>query len=197
MVPIKHAKRNPDPPQLTKQLAWVLAAMPKKSPQPTSGTAALGQNTSSGSSRPPVGKKSSWHGPSEKCPENCWCKPVNQERRVSSPSRATSPLTQNSPSMAPMSLSEQGIDTLQVFPMGMELPRQREEVGKVCITDTHRQWKGSQHSAAFKCLRWPLFPPFPQLNPLPYCLTDTSLKKHHAGHQFAITFVSHLAPKLC
>ena len=101
---------------------------------------------------PAVGKKSSWHGPSEKCPwKLCWCKLVNQERRVSSsPSRATSPITQNSPSKAPMSLSEQGTDPLRVFPMGMKLHGQREEVGKVSITDMSLHMK---RISALSCLQ--------------------------------------------
>lgn len=40
------------------------------------------------------------------------------------------PHNSNSPSKAPMSLSEQRIDPLWVFLMGTELHRQREEVGK-------------------------------------------------------------------
>lgn len=41
-----------------------------------------------------------------------------------------------------MSLPEQGTDPLQVFPMGTELHREREEVAKVSVMDTSLHMKG-------------------------------------------------------
>lgn len=41
-----------------------------------------------------------------------------------------------------MSLPDQGIDPLQVFPMDMELHREREEVAKVSVMGTSLHMKG-------------------------------------------------------
>jgi len=136
-----------------------------------------------------VGHKKSAH-------ENCADKPVNQKGRLSSsPSRATVPITQNSTSKAPLSLSEQGTDPLQVSPMNMELHEQREEVGKAFVTEMSLHTK---RISALSCLQGRLRSLlFPQPSPLLYCLTNTRLKKHHTGHQYGMTCVSHLAPELC
>lgn len=82
---------------------------------------------------PTVGEKSSWHRHQNSAHENRADANVSIRRVSSSPSlKDNISHNSNSPLKAPMSLSEQGIGSLWVFSMGMELHRQREEVGKVC-----------------------------------------------------------------
>lgn len=169
----------PSPPSWQSGLLGCLLPL-WKSQHPTSGTVPSRQNTFRvaypwmDATSPTVGKKSSRHGPSETCPwKPCRCQPVHQERRASSsPSRATSPITPNSPLKAPTSLSVQGIDPLRVFPMGAKLHRPREEVGKVSITDMGLH---IESISALSCLRGGLHSlPSPQPNPLPCCQTQDS-----------------------
>lgn len=95
----------------------------------------------------------------------------------------------NSPSKAPMSLPDQGIDPLQVFPMDMELHREREEVAKVSVMGTSLHMKGIP---APSCLQGGLCSLFlPQSNPLLSCWTSTWLQH---GQQHGISCASPLAP---
>lgn len=193
-IPLNILRKILIPSQLTKQVAWVLAAA-LRSQQPTSGTAPLWQNTSSGLSwmdatSPTVGKKEQLAWAIGKVPMKTvltqTCPPAEKRLFLSRKGNLTH--NSNSPSKAPLSLSEQ--DPLWVFPMVMELHGQREEVGKVSITDMGLHMKRISALSLRSLL-------FPQPNPLPYCLTNTRLKKHHTGHQYGMTCVSHLAPKLC